>query len=109
MKLLTAAIIKQLEKNPLYSTEKETVKPIIVKFFAPWNNWTWYAVEANKLADGDWEFFGLVDGLEKELGYFYLNELASIRGVAGLTIERDRYFDGMVLDTSTTPATVRKA
>ena len=38
MKLLTAAIIKQLEKAPLYSTEKQMVKPVIVKFFTPWSS-----------------------------------------------------------------------
>jgi hypothetical protein len=37
-------------------------------------------------------FFGLVDGFEKELGYFSLSELSSVRGKSGLKIERDRYF-----------------
>jgi len=34
----------------------------------------------------------LVDGYEKELGYFSLEELESVKGSFGLGIERDRYF-----------------
>jgi hypothetical protein len=107
MKLLTAAIIKRLEKNPTYSGDGKTVVPVIVKFFCPWSSWTWYAVEGNKREDGDWEFFGLVEGHEKELGYFCLSELESLRGPAGLRIERDLYFDGNVLNKETN--TVKRA
>ena len=35
----------------------------------------------------------LVDGQEKELGYFTLSELQSIRGPGGLKIERDAHFN----------------
>ena len=59
-----------------------------VKFFYPDFSWTWYAVEF----DGDDLFFGLVDGFEKELGYFRLSELMENRGKLGLPIERDRFF-----------------
>lgn len=106
-KLLTAAIIKQLEKNPLYSGDGENVVPIIVKFFTPDSSWTWYAVEGSKQEDGDWVFFGLVDGHEKEFGYFTLSQLQEIRGNLRLPVERDMYFDGMVVDKTTNE--VRKA
>jgi hypothetical protein len=46
-------------------------------------------------------FFGLVDLHEKELGYFALSELQSVRLQFGLKIERDMYFDGMVVDKTT--------
>jgi len=59
-----------------------------VKFFTPDSNWTWYVAEF----DGKDIFFGLVDGFEKELGYFSLKELKGIRGPLGLKIERDLYF-----------------
>jgi hypothetical protein len=98
MKLLTAAIIKQLEKTPLYSTEKQDVTPVLVKFFNPCGSGTWYALEAEKQEDGDWLFFGLCELHEKELGYFTLSELQSVRLQFGLKIERDMYFDGMVVD-----------
>jgi Protein of unknown function (DUF2958) len=111
MKLLTAAIIKKLEKNPLYSSDGEYVVPVLVKFFTPDSSWTWYVVEAKFFVTedngGDWEFFGLVEGHEKELGYFRLSDLQSVRGNIGLPVERDMYFDGMVLDKTNNE--VRKA
>ena len=39
------------------------------------------------------ECFGLVQGLESELGYFGLDELEELRGPMGMPIERDRFFD----------------
>ena len=59
-----------------------------VKFFTPDSNWTWYVTEF----DGNDIFFGLVDGFEKELGYFSLSELQNVTGPLGLKIERDLYF-----------------
>lgn len=59
-----------------------------VKFFCPWANWTWYAAEF----DGDDTFFGLVEGFEKELGYFSLKELNQVEGPGGLKIERDLHW-----------------
>jgi len=61
---------------------------IVVKFFTPTSNWTWYATEF----DGEDIFFGLVHGFEKELGYFSLSELASVTGPYGIGVERDLYF-----------------
>ena len=65
-----------------------------VKFFTPDSNWSWYATEF----DGNDIFFGLVDGLCKELGYFSLSELESVRGPLGLKIERDLYFEPITLE-----------
>ena len=75
----------------LYSTEKIDDPPVKAKFFTPWTNWTWYVTEASQ-EDDDVRFFGLVDGHEKELGYFVLSDLMSVRGPGGLTIERDLHF-----------------
>jgi hypothetical protein len=62
MQLMTKEIEKSLPA--LYSTEKVPTrdKKCVVKYFTPWSNWTWYVVEGSK-EDGDWLFFGLVDGL----------------------------------------------
>src|ERR1035437_829867 len=99
MKLLTKAIEAKLAKSPLGSQEKNENPEIIVKFFPPWGSWSWYVTEGEKLENGDWRFFGLVDGHEKELGYFLLSELQSVRGgPLGLKIERDMYFDGDLKD-----------
>lgn len=86
MQLLTKKILEKLPK--LYSSENEKDPLIWCKFFTPDSSWTWYAIEF----DGIDTFYGLVDGVEKELGYFSLKELQSIRGHLGLPIERDRYF-----------------
>ncbi len=77
------------DKLPKLGETENTKDPIaVVKFFTPWSNWTWYATEF----DGEDTFFGLVLGFEKELGYFSLKELESVRGPMGLGIERDLYF-----------------
>ena len=98
MMLMTKEIEKKIPR--LYSTENIPAdeKKIAVKFFTPDSNWTWYAVEGDKQEDGDWLFFGLVDGFEKELGYFSLNELKKVRGQLGLPVERDMYFGDKSLE-----------
>jgi len=84
---------KELEKlfPPLYATEGKDPKDIkiIAKFFAPWTDWTWYAIEYDPQKK---IFFGYVRGIENELGYFSLEELQSIKGPFGLKVERDIYF-----------------
>ena len=89
MKLLTKEILAKLP--PLYSQEKAEDPVAWVKFFAPWTNWTWFATEGEPKGD-DFLFFGYVIGHEREWGYFSLSELESVRGPAGLKIERDMYF-----------------
>ena len=93
MKLLTQEIRKKLPA--LYSQEDKGGKAIAyVKFFTPDSNpWIWHVTEF----DGDDTFFGLVHGFEKELGYFSLKELESVRGPMGLPIERDLYWQPKTL------------
>ena len=64
-----------------------------VKYFTPDSGWTWYATEF----DGEDTFFGLVDGFEKELGYFSLAELCTAKGPLCLPIERDLYWEPKTL------------
>ena len=87
MKLMTKEIQKKLPK--LNSQESKCEKDLMVqvKFFCPWNQWTWYGIEY----DGKDIFFGYVIGFENELGYFSLEELKSVKQF-GLGIERDLYF-----------------
>ena len=89
MKLLTKEIERKLPK--LHSQEEVDNPKIIVKFFHPLSSWIWFAIEGERDPDGDILFFGLVDGFEKELGYFSLKELEEIK-VRGLGIERDKFF-----------------
>ena len=88
MKLLTKEVLKQLPE--LYSQDEKGLEAMaVVKFFTPDSGWTWFATEF----DGEDLFFGLVHGLEKELGYFRLSELKQVRGGLGLPIERDMFFN----------------
>ena len=79
---------------PLYAGEELGLMALaMVKFFTPDSSWSWYASEF----DGEDIFFGLVSGLEVELGYFSLSELQSVRGPLGLPIERDLHFEPKTL------------
>lgn len=89
MKLLTKEL--EVKLPPLYSQDGKGYEAIaLAKFFTPDSSWTWYATEYDPV---ERVFFGLVDGLEKELGYFRLDELESVKGPLGLSIERDIYFE----------------
>ena len=94
MKLITKEIERKIPA--LYSTEGSDNQRGVVKFFTPWAGWTWYVIEGERQEDGDWLFFGLVEGLETEYGYFLLSELAGLRGPGGLKVERDRYYRGEI-------------
>ncbi len=62
---------------------------IVAKFFASWSDTVWYALEF----DGKDRFYGLVREFnETRFGYFKLSGLESIRGFAGLVVERDTNF-----------------
>jgi len=94
MKLITKDIEKKLAKHPLYSTDGQKEKEVVVKFFNPYGGWRWYVCEGEKQENGDWLFFGLVEGIEKEWGYFTLSELQSIPTPYNLGIERDLHYKG---------------
>ncbi|MYC36113.1 MAG: DUF2958 domain-containing protein [Chloroflexi bacterium] len=65
------------------------------KLFSPYSNWTWYITEMDP-ATGT--CFGLVDGLEKEIGYFDLTELAETAVFGGVpAVERDLYWEPKTL------------
>lgn len=92
MKLINNEIKSKIPK--LYEQDSKGLNATAyVKFFTPDSNWTWYATEF----DGEDIFFGLVDGFVKELGYFSLSELESVKGPSGLKIERDLYFEPTTL------------
>lgn len=95
MKLLTPEIERNLP--PLYHFENTKTSPVAtVKFFDPTGSWTWYVAEAQKQPDGQWLFWGAVDGFEFEYGYFTLYELEhakdGCKGFQALPIERDLHF-----------------
>lgn len=87
MKLLTAAQLKALPKIGDWKGNIGQGK-IVVKWFTPDSNWTWYVSEF----DGIDRCFGVVRGHEAEFGYFSLREIKAVRGPLGLPVERDRHF-----------------
>ena len=102
MKLMTKEIESKIK--PLRHFEKSGETPVaVVKFFDPTGSWTWYVAEGEKQGDGDWLFWGAVDGFEFEYGYFRLSELKhakdSCTGLQALPIERDLYFTPAPLKT----------
>jgi len=87
MKLLTEKLRAEFRR---VGSQMESDNPMVVcKFFTPDSNWTWYAFDFEAVSR---MFYGYVVGLEKEYGYFSLDELSEARGPAGLPIERDRFF-----------------
>jgi hypothetical protein len=89
VELLTEELRERLP--PIYSQEAEQDPVVICKFFTPDSNWTWWVTEGSPEGD-DYRFFGYVQGLEDEWGYFMLSELMSAKGPLGLGIERDIHF-----------------
>lgn len=89
MELLPKKLAEQLPS--LYSTENIKIddKTIYIKYFTPDSNWTWYVTEYDKKNK---IFFGFVDGLYPEWGYFSLIELKEVKGPLGLRVERDLQF-----------------
>jgi len=86
MMLLTKENLKALP--PIGSQDAKGMEAIAhVKLFTPDSSWTWYLTEYDPKTG---EAFGLVDGLEEELGYISIPELMTVRGKMGLPVERDR-------------------
>ena len=50
--------------------------PIVAKFTN--GQWNWYIIGGDKLDNGDYLLYGLVDGMEKELGKFTLKEIQTV-------------------------------
>ena len=101
MKLLTKEIRKKLP--PLYGQDGKGGKAVAyLKLFTPDSGWTWYITEGSPvMEDGqeiDVQFFGLVDGQCKELGYVMLSELENVNGPMGLPIERDLWWKPKTLE-----------
>ncbi len=64
---------------PIGSTEHIPLKDriIIFRFYIPYGP-SWYIFEGEFNAENGYRFFGIIDGGEKEWGYFYLSELLEV-------------------------------
>ena len=88
-----ADVIPALGANENARDYDEVLAP--AKLFSPYNGWTWYITEMDPETG---QCFGLVDGFEKEIGYFDLTELAETTVLGGVpAVERDLYWQPMTL------------
>lgn len=93
MKLLTASIIRQLERHPFGSQDgKGDDAKVLVKFFGG-SSYTLLVTEGEKQEDGDWLFYGKGSlGDEWEWGYAALSEIETkMFPPFNLGVERDMY------------------
>ena len=102
MKLLPHSIREKLPR--LGEQDGKGGKAVVyAKCFTPDSSFTWFITEGSPVRNTDNEpvdyiLFGLVEGQCKELGYFRLSELESVRGPMGLPIERDLYWRPRTLE-----------
>ena len=91
--LLPQSVAKRIP--PLMAQDGSDDPMVYAKFFSPWTGWTWYVTELDPQTG---EAFGLVEGFEKEKGYFHVPELASVTLMGGVpAIERDKWFTPCLL------------
>lgn len=93
MKLITKELDAKLEKQRKMFLADEKGMKAVAHFFHPLCNIDWYliAYSMDDLANKDY-IFSLTKGDFVEFGDIYLPEIEAIK-VAGLSIERDRWFD----------------
>ena len=69
------------EKNnielPTIKEADEKDNPPIVAHFTN-GDWSWYVLAGEKLDNGDYLLYGLVDGIHKELGTFTLSQIENV-------------------------------
>lgn len=97
MELIPQEIKNKIPK--LYETEEQNDPIAYVKLFL--YGWTWYITKLS--IDNNICFGYVISPFESELGYFSLNEIKSIKGSLGLSVERDISFKPTAL------AIIRKA
>ena len=82
----------------IYANEKVSDYDTVLahaKLFSPYSNWTWFITEMDPETG---QCFGLVEGFEKEIGYFDLTELAETTVFGGVpAVERDLYWQPKTL------------
>ncbi len=82
----------------IYANEKVADYDTVIahaKLFSPYSNWTWFITEMDPETG---QCFGLVEGFERELGYFDLTELAETTVLGDVpAVERDLYWQPRTL------------
>lgn len=65
--------------------------PIVARFTN--GEWNWYIIGGDKLNNEDYLLYGLVDGIEKELGKFTLSQIESVSATLILDFENIGLYD----------------
>src|SRR3972149_3650563 len=82
--------IRVSDRLPTIEEARNEVVPMArIKLFDPTGSWTWYV---NSYDPDSRQAYGLVDGFEREYGYFDMAELCALRGQFGLPVERDLHW-----------------
>lgn len=66
-------IIGEILPSLEYVDEYEN--PQAIAHFRNQQGWDWYIIAGKELDTGDYYLFGLVNGIERELGFFTLNQI----------------------------------
>jgi hypothetical protein len=90
MKLMTKTLERRFAK--IGSQENKKAPIIVAKFFNPTGAGTWYATEYDPKTRTFFGYVSIFGDWNNEWGYFSLDELQSYKGIFGLGIERDIYF-----------------
>lgn len=88
MELMTKEI--EVKAQGQFPKGSDMSQLVVAKFFDPTGSWTWYLMNQDP-KDTDY-LWGIVKGVEVEMGSFSLAELSSVKGALGLGIERDKWF-----------------
>ena len=99
MELLPKEILEKLQaQDPYHPSGPGRELPsdqlmVVVVYTMLDSEWKWYACSASQDENtGDVQFFGLVKGLEIELGYFWLSEIKKARGSFKLPPQRNPFW-----------------
>ena len=95
MELIPKDLINKLNIPKLYETEEQIDPIVYVKLFL--DNWTWFITEIS--IDNNICFGYVISPFGAEFGYFSLEEIKSIKGNLGISIERDLYFKPIKLSS----------
>jgi hypothetical protein len=75
---------------------------VLTRWFTPEGSRAWYITEgsARRDPDGkavDYLLYGLVEGQCRQLDYFWLSDLSTLRSPTGLSVERDSHWQPKML------------
>ena len=88
---MTKAIEKKAQAQ--YPLGDSMEQKVVAKFFDAGGSWSWFLMNQDP-TNPDY-MWGIVNGVEVEVGSFSLSDLQNHRGRFGLGIERDRFFKEM--------------